>query len=48
MDSLLTVEADVDRAKTCFSRLQSSIRKELADAISNLRSLKNSLDDGSS
>ena len=31
MDCLLSVEADVHRAKTSFSRLQSSIHKELND-----------------
>ena len=42
----MSVEADVDRAKTSFSRLQSSIRKELNEAVANLRALRNSLDDG--
>ena len=48
MDGLLSVEADVDRAKSNFSRLQSSISKELSDAVANLRTLRNSLDDGTS
>ena len=46
MDCLLSVEADVDRSKTSFSRLQSNIRKELNEAVANLRALRNSLDDG--
>ena len=46
MEGLLSVEADVDRAKASFSRLQSNTRKDLNEAVATLRAFRNSLDDG--